>query len=245
MDRFYDRYDLRARLSVAILIISPIVLDLSFCIDYQEGSIAAIVLALITIALSCCGIAAVRYYSDTSKKCSGRDNLAAQMLRQTDSSIPSSTKQRYYYKLKQINPELSPLIDEIDSEKNGYENSRSIIQWLLENTRDNSLFPVLAEEKIGYGFAKNMYVVKPFALITFFAESSLAIIITLSRVDAPCLLARAYKAWEQYSLDIIISATIHLVIFLVWVFIAQERFFCDAERKLAKAILYSIDGMKA
>lgn len=167
------------------------------------------------------------------------------MLRQTDSSIPSSTKQRYYNKLKQINPELSPLIDEIDSEKNGYENSRSIIQWLLENTRDNSLFPVLAEEKIGYGFAKNMYVVKSFALITFFAESSLAIIITLSRVDAPCLLARAYKAWEQYSLDIIISTTIHLVIFLVWVFIARERFFCDSERKLAKAILYSIDGIKA
>ena len=245
MDRFYDRYDLRARLSVAILIISPIVLDLSFCIDYQEGSIAAIVLALITIALSCCGIAAVRYYSDTSKKCSGRDNLAAQMLRQADLSIPLSTKQRYYSKLKQINPELSPLINEIDSEKNGYENSRSIIQWLLENTRDNSMFPVLAEEKIGYGFAKNMYAVKPFALITFFVESFLAVLFILSRVDAPCLMARVCKAWEQYSLEIITSATIHLVILLVWVFIARKQFFCDAERKLAKAILYSIDGIKA
>ena len=58
-------------------------------------------------------------------------------------------------------------------------------------------------------------------------------------------MARVCKAWEQYSLEIITSATIHLVIFLVWAFIAQEQFFCDAERKLAKAILYSIGGVKA
>ena len=244
MDHFYDRYDLRARLSVAILIIAPIVLDVSFCIKYQEGSIAAVVLALIAIAFSCCGIAAVQYFSNTSKKSQNRKNLAATMLLPNDNNVSDATKQRYFSKLKRVNPELSPLIDDIAKDPNSYEKSRSIIYWILENTRDNNMFPVLAEDKIGYGFAKNMYTVKPFAIAVFCIESVTAIGIMLWQTEAPCLIDKLCKVWDLYSLEIILSTAIHLVILFVWILIARKKFYISAERRLALSILHSIDGIK-
>lgn len=244
MDHFYDRYDLRARLSVAILIIAPIVLDVSFCIKYQEGSISAIVLALIAIALSCCGIAVVQYYSNTSKKNQQRENLAAKMLLPNNSLLSDVTRQRYFNRLKKINPDLSCLIDDIIQDSDGYEKSCNLIYWVLENTRDNSLFPVLAEDKIGYGFAKNMYTVKPFALTLFCLESVTAIGITLWQTEAPCILDRICKTWDQYSLEIILSVTIHLVVLFVWIIIARKKFYSNAEKRFALSILRSIDGIK-
>lgn len=243
MDRIYDKYDLRARLSVAILIIAPIVLDLSFCLKSQEGNIATVVIALIAIALSCCGIAAVRYYSNTSKRIKNRKNLAAIMLLPTDSTFSDVTKQRYLDKLTNINPALSPFVEGINR-TDGYENSCSVISWILENTRDSRAYPILAEDQIGYGFAKNMYTVKPFALVVFILESIAAIGIVIWKAEGECLMNRISYAWELYASEIIASVAIHLVVLFVWLFIARKKFYYNAEERLAKAILQSIDGMK-
>ena len=262
MDHYFDRYDLRARLSVAILMFAPLICDISFCFDYHEGSVSAILLTVIVIALSCCGIAFVRYcgnrsdyqnmvkYSDENEKeVPHRPTLAARMLLiVNDDCFSQSTLDRYYSILKKANPDLKEPIDYITKDNTSREEklkySCSIVDWIVTNTRNSSMFPLLVEEKINYGFAKNLCAVKPFAIWFLILESLVAITVLICKIDAPCFIDRVKAIWSVYTSELLISGTIHVAVLIVWIIIARQRFLDCANYRVAREILKCIDSLQ-
>ena len=105
------------------------------------------------------------------------------MLRHRDTNLPSLTKERYRRFLAAHVPGLvlaSPESEQtcpIDAD-DGYESATS---WLLARTRDRAKFGLLFQENINYGFRRNLWALKPWALGI---DSILIVIITILESDS-------------------------------------------------------------
>ena len=96
----------------------------------------------------------------------GKPSVA--MLRHRDRRLPMATKSRYRDFLQRAVPGLR--LASVDDEKkhpeqadDGYEGATS---WLLAQTRDRDEFGLLFEENISYGFRRNMWGLRPLALVS-------------------------------------------------------------------------------
>ena len=94
----------------------------------------------------------------------GKPSVA--MLRHRDGRLATSTKARYRDFLERTVPELrlaSPAHERLFPERadDGYEGATS---WLLTQTRDHQKFALLFQENVNYGFRRNIWGLKPFAL---------------------------------------------------------------------------------
>ena len=94
----------------------------------------------------------------------GKPSVA--MLRHRDGRLPIAAKVRYRDFLQRTVPGLQ-LASTDDERKfpeqadDGYESATS---WLLGQTRDRERFGLLFQENINYGFRRNLWGLKPFAL---------------------------------------------------------------------------------
>lgn len=94
----------------------------------------------------------------------GKPSVA--MLRHRDGKLATSTKARYRDFLERTVPKLrlaSPDDERQFPEQadDGYEGATS---WLLSQTRDHQKFALLFQENVNYGFRRNVWGLKPFAL---------------------------------------------------------------------------------
>ena len=111
----------------------------------------------------------------------GKPSVA--MLRHRDASLPSLTKERYRSFLEAHVPGLvlaSPEAEQtcpIEAD-DGYESATS---WLLARTRDRVKFRLLFQENINYGFRRNIWALKPWALAI---DSIFIVIITILKSDS-------------------------------------------------------------
>ena len=94
----------------------------------------------------------------------GKPSVA--MLRHSDTSLPSVTKERYRSFVAAQVPGLVLASPEAEQTcpvqaDDGYESANS---WLLARTRDRAKFGLLFQENINYGFRRNIWALKPWAL---------------------------------------------------------------------------------
>jgi len=88
------------------------------------------------------------------------------MLRHRDIRIQPTTKARYRAFLERSIPDVrlpSPEEESADADRaeDGYASATS---WLLAQTRDRSRFGLLFSENVSYGFRRNVWALKPWAL---------------------------------------------------------------------------------
>lgn len=169
LPKFYDEYDRRARLLPGLLVLSPLIF--SVWAWFPEITTWSIV---ISILISCGGPALLaRTVRDRGKK--KEDSLyrsvnrklpTTTMLRHRDDIIDPFTKQRYHDILqKKINNISFPCAEvELENPALADHQYDSAINWLKEKTRNTKEFPLVKEELINYGFARNLWGMKQYGL---------------------------------------------------------------------------------
>ncbi len=95
----------------------------------------------------------------------GKPSVA--MLRHCDTRLDGMTKDRYRSYLERAVPDLHLASLEQEQERpeeadEGYESATS---WLLNKTRDIERYGLLFKENINYGIRRNVYSLKPWALV--------------------------------------------------------------------------------
>lgn len=154
----FDTYNIRARLSVYIIIISPIILTLYFLYEPVRTFSFSAILFTIIIAFSNYLFALQRYLQKDKKTYS---NIAAELLYVNDLRINECTKQRYYQKLCKLDNSFAIFENPSDGKEFEAACSSAII-WLRNNTRNNKL---VQEENMLYGFYKNLISLKGVGLL--------------------------------------------------------------------------------
>lgn len=227
----YDRYDLRVRMSVAIIVLIPIIMSFYLIIPEVRSLSFTAIIIIILFGISNLIISISRYYGrDTIKKCFNGILPAQQMLHPDDTTLDEITKKRYQYF-------FSSKIDGI-SFKSDTQNLDAVcntsINWIISQTRDSNQFPVIKEELINFGFAKNLYGVK-----------SLGIIVTITVIILDMIiffLQYHYKTYIFNNLNIVVSLILSFCILIMWIFIINKKWVIECGRNYAKALLSACDS---
>ena len=89
------------------------------------------------------------------------------MLRHRDARIPTAAKDRYRAFLERNVPQLKLATpqDEKRSPTKADEGYESATAWLLAQVTDRERFRLIFEENVNYGFRRNIWALKPLALL--------------------------------------------------------------------------------
>ena len=166
----FDNYSLKARYYPVIILFLPIVV-LGFFYSQQFESVfhflgSVGVVGALTYLFSQLG-------RDQGKR---KESLlwnswggapTIQLLRLQDSHLDTHTKHRYHQKLQQLcGASVSP---DVDLETNHPEKAddiyRSWTKYLISQTRDTKKFSLLYKENVNYGFRRNLWGLRSFAIL--------------------------------------------------------------------------------
>lgn len=227
----FGTYNLRARLSMAIVLLAPILLELYILIPEIGTLASSVIILLTTYGISCILIIYSRSVVDKARKKCFPDLLPAQKaLLPSDTLIDDMTKQRYYSFLT-LNLK-SFKICESDKDMRVY--SISAITWLIAQTRDATKFPLIAEENMNFGFACNMFGIKPIGIVLciacLFFNASLIYFTSTEMIDIS-------------QLRVIISIAIDILFLSVWIWIINKRLVTISGTRYAKALLSACDTL--
>lgn len=223
--KIFDSYNIRARLSVYIIIIAPIILTLYVVYEPIRSFTFSVVLIAIITSFSNYLFALQRY----KQREKNHKNTAAEFLYIDDPHIDKKTKQRYYRKLSKIDKSFEVMNHPMDSEE-FKQTCCSAIQWLRSNTRNSKL---VQEENILCGFYKNLISLKSvgiaFTIVAFF-------ILIISSVPTTPL------SFIQSKTNIILIFVDIGVIFF-WKFGVNEKMHSVLCEKYAYALLETLDTL--
>lgn len=220
----FDTYNIRARLSVYIIIISPLLLTVyTLYSPVRSFSFSAIFIAIM-VAFSNYLFALQRYIQ---KGKLNHSYIAAQFLHLDDTHIDSCTKKRYYQKLVQLDDSF--YIFSNPSNSNEFESAcSSAIRWLRNNTRSNKL---VQEENMLYGFYKNLLSLK-----------FIGIIFTIISILILLLTSRPIENFFQSSINIGL-AFVDIFFILFWLFGVTDKICIILSEKYAYALLGALDSL--
>lgn len=233
----FDNYTLKARFYPVIIVFLPIfVLGVFYSYEFKSlnqllGS--ATIVGVFTYLFSQLG-------RDQGKKkeadlwATWGGSPSIQILRLRDKHIDKLTKQRYHEKLQNLCP-VSVIPDSTLESKNPEEADEVYKSWckyLISQTRDKQKFSLLLKDNTSYGFRRNLWGLKPYALI-------LTVLLLIGNY-----LFLAYKCQNYNPLTLSThfqySSLALLVVILFWVIIVNRNWikliaFSYAER-LCEAI---------
>lgn len=223
--KIFDSYNIRARISVYIIIIAPIILTLYVLYEPARSFTFSVVLVAIMTSFSNYLFALQRYKQRGIK----RRNTAAEFLYIDDSHIDRKTKERYYRKLSEIDKCFEPMSRPVNSEE-FKQMCYSAVLWLRSNTRNNKL---VQEENMLCGFYKNLISLKSIGIT--FTIISIFILLISSIPTTPL-------SFIQSKTNIIlIFADIGMLLF--WVLGVNERMHSVLCEKYAYALLETLDTL--
>lgn len=164
-----DKYTIKARLYPSFLVLIPAFVICVYYIpgfaEYYHYIITLIGVGLITFLLSQLG-------RDFGKKKEPKlheyfgGKPTTQILRHRNSYIDKVTKVRYHELLsnKIDGLQIPTIEEEVKDMKSTDEVYESCIKYLISKTRDTEKFKLLYKENINYGFRRNLWGMKPWAL---------------------------------------------------------------------------------
>lgn len=238
IDIGFDRYDRNARLKPALLTLLPFLLITAVWLK-EVWATATALLSLVVL----CGL--VLFLSRIARQrgrvvqgqiesdLGGLPTTIA--LRRSDDTIDPQTKERYYrffashgHRVPTADEEkLNPAAADLDY--------RACVTWLLEQTRDNKRFRMIADENIDYGFRRNLFGLKNVAIgIALFcvAVNSAAIIFTLA--------SSGTISWTGVVLDAVLA-----LLTVAWIAVVTPSFVRDAAWSYATRLLAACDALSA
>ncbi len=215
--KFIDQYEMRARLLPGLAMLSPLIFSLW---AWLPVSIAWN--SIITIIVTCGGISillgTVRDKGMSLERRLFKDGLPTTcMLRQRDKTLDPITKQRYQKCLeKKIHNIKFPSLEaELLDPESADSHYISAANWLKEETRDRTKYPLVFEELCNYGFSRNLLGIKPYGLVLsifIFAISVVRIFIiygkVINNVPPIACIALIYSTFILFSWLVFVNQTI-------------------------------------
>jgi hypothetical protein len=220
--KVFDVYNIRARLSVYIIVIAPMVLTLYILYEpIRSLSFSAIFVAILS-AFSNYLFALQRYWQ---KNRDYKKDVETFLYLEDERLLPC-TKQRYYHKLSKIDSNFD--IFNTPSNDEDFKNAcSSAIQWLINNTRNNKL---VQEENMLFGFYKNLLCFKYLGVIV----SILSLLVLIVSVPK-------FSTFFQSKTNIsLVTMDIFFVIF--WIIGVTEKILSILTEKYAQALFGALDS---
>ena len=167
----------------------------------------------------------------------GKPSVA--MLRHRDERLSASDKERYRAFLRRMVPglKLASLKKEQRSPEQADDGYQGATTWLLDQTRGRSRFELLFLENMNYGFRRNLWALKPFALA--FDAISIAVVV-LSGIG---LLADITGGSPPANTTIIMCALLTVVHASVFVFVVRSDWVRGPAEAYAGQLLAACDRL--
>lgn len=220
-----DSYHIRARLSVGIIFFTPVALTIFLCYP-QIVSFATYSIIV------CCLLALTNYLPILQRKMNSKHklpNYAAEFLMPDNSELDSSTKQRYYRKLQQLDPSLKCL-NTPENTPEFFSCCESAVSLLRERTRNNHL---VMEENINFGFCKNLLAVKVPAIILCSICNLIIVLSSIIQQDGII----------NFSAEYGFAFSANLILLIFWILGITQGALESAGQKYARTLLHSIDSI--
>jgi hypothetical protein len=234
----FDNYTLRARFYPIVLLFFPfIVLGITYSLHF-ENYVAILsslgILGALTYLFSQLG-------RDQGKK-KERDLWESwggapttQLLRRSNKTIDAYTKKRYHEKLMKLCPVNYNFSNESEHESASDEVYSAWTKYLIGRTRDVTQYPLLLKDNTSYGFRRNLWGLKPYAiglLVTLIVTNYL-----FWAYKNSCLNPESFPVSFRYS-----SAAL-IIILLFWVLAINNRWVRLPAFSYAERLLESIDKL--
>ena len=228
----FDRYDIRARICALIFVVSPFLLDAYILVDAVRNISFTAIITAVLIASSGLFSCWIRYSGNTAS----RGDYIAEFLLPESSAISTTSRERYWKKLQDLEPSFSGLSS--DNATKRKETAESVSPWLREQTRTGE-FKLIQEENMNYGFIRNVFSVKSIFLWTFSIYSLLLISVAI--------ITNLDLSLKDYLMTIptehVVCGIIHITTYLIWFFGVTPRILDFSARKYAMAVIRAIDKL--
>lgn len=227
----FGPYNLRARLSVGIILIAPWLLELYLFVPQIQKFTSTIIVLLITYGFCNLLIIYSRIPGTRAMKKCFPDLLPTQKaLLPSSNYIDQKSKERYYTFLSQNIDEFIISNDDADMK----ECISTAVTWLIAQTRDSQKFQLIAEENINFGFSYNLLGLKPLGLT----------MCSIGTIFNTVLFFLNYKQFVNLDLtDIVCSFIVNLTFLLIWIFIINKNLVISSGKKYARALLSACDSL--
>lgn len=234
-----DAYSLKARIFPVFIVLSPILI-LYFFLYYKNWEVPQAVL----VFLSTLGFTFL--FSQLGRDRGKRKEKeifdswggmpTTQYQRYRSGYLDEITRARYHQKLKQLmNIDLSTKeLEENDPDK-ADEIYIACTKYLINHTRDKKKFPLVFAENVNFGFRRNLWGMKSYAILI------ILICITI------LLLLKYYWIIENTSNfllhEVIIPIIIYFIFLYIWIFVISREWIKATGFEYAKRLFESIDSL--
>lgn len=219
LEAFIDVYDIKARVAPSLIVIFPILFSVwvwfpitQTWADALSGTVFAIFFSWLLGRIA--REQGLKAQDRLFKKWGG--NVAANMLRLDNTHLNSLDKRRYRKFLEQqIDGLALPTEEEERAEKPDVtERYEMAINWLRRSTRDQTKFFLVFKENVNFGFHRNLYGMKGFAIFFYLAMLALNIFTLIKGSDIGI---------ENYTVNSISSIAVSCLSIIVWIFFITEK----------------------
>lgn len=231
-----DSYSIKARVYPAFLVLLPIlILAIYYVTDfemYYHYITALFTVGFLTFVLAHLGRDKGKLKEENLfEKIGGKPTT--QILRHSDSYLDSITKSRYH---KSLSTKVSDLIiptkeEESENPSKADEIYNSCAKYVISKTRDTKKFDLLFKENINYGFRRNTYGLK-----------SWAVFILIISLFTHAIIASKYLSEISFqpSKDLI-PYVAFIILGFFWLFIVSEKWVKLTAFAYAERLYESID----
>lgn len=229
MKQIFDVYDIRARLSVVIFLVSPVLFSMYLQVESVRNIASTTVVAFILIALSNLLMVVIR---DKGKQVYNKREMMVAYFLPNDKNIDHGVKERLYIFLGTIDERFSILYekkDETNISDDYYNACKSALNWLKEHSRDSS---IASKENALYGFCRNLLGTKKCGIII--CTIMLIVQIAQFKFQFHC---NFLNITEDYTLSFCVTA---FYLFL-WIFLVKIRIVEISAKYYTEALLLSFD----
>lgn len=229
---FFNRYELKAIISPGIISLMPLFTNIIIWFPNKVNlgsSLFVIVLLLFYVYLF--SIIA----RDKGKKVEkeifvikGDNYPTTQILRHSDNTLNTKTKERYHNFLTQNVPNLNiPSYENEQNEPLGYfdKEYNSAIDWLIKNKRNDYL---TNQHNIEYGFSRNLLGIKCYGIIISILSIILSILVFITHK-------------ENAIVQLYLSTLINLIFLLFWSLKVNKKQTKIAAKRYALSLLSNCD----
>lgn len=209
----FDNYTLVARITPAFLVFLPLSISIGLCFPdisiFKRLSGALLIPFSISMLLGQIGRDMGRMKQAALWKSWGGPPTT-QYLRHKDTTFNPVLRKKCHRRLEVLLPEINiPTPDEENSNPKGADNVYSACtSFLISRTRDHKKFPLVYKENVNYGFRRNAWAMKPFAIILSITGIAICgFFIWFNRRHS-----------GVFSTDLIVAVLLNLLILMFWVF---------------------------
>ena len=231
----FDKYTLNARLYPALIVFLPIGFTVAGFFPEKFSGFDFLIAILTTFGLS--------FFLENLARDQGKkkeDSLfriwggkpTTLMLCYKDTLIDQVSLSRYHLKLESLiaGVKLPTAEDEADNMKIDDTVCESCTSFLRENTRDQKKFPLIFAELVNYGFRRNLWAMKPAALII--------VLISICSLGLPVLFG-----FIQARPIIIITLIMDVFLLVFWMFRINTEWIKVTAFDYAKQLLSACDQL--